>query len=419
LTTRRDILKATGLTAGLLAAPALAQGQPRVVVIGGGPGGATVAKYLRRDNTALDVTLVEANATYVTPFTSNLYLAGLTSFDTLTFGYDALARQHGVSVRIDRATGIDRTARRVALASGATLPYDRLVLAPGIDFRTDLVPGWREGDEQRMPHAWGGGAQLTLLKNRLDALDDGALVVIISPRTPYRCPPAPYERAAMIAHLFKTRGHAKSRIVILDEKDHFTMQPVFAEGWDKHYPGVIEWQDPRMHGGIKAVDAAAGTVTTDLEIHKADLINLIPPQRAGALARLAGLVDDSGFCPVDPTAMRALGDPNIHVIGDAATAGDMPKSGFAANNEAKIVAMQIRADLLGLRQMPARFLNHCWSRLAPDDAIKNGARYEPRDGRIVALEAYTSQLNEPEELRRRQAIEAVGWYKGMTADMFG
>jgi NADPH-dependent 2,4-dienoyl-CoA reductase/sulfur reductase-like enzyme len=419
VTTRRKLLTGSAATAvALVAAPALAQARPHIVVVGGGAGGTTIAKYLKRDDAALDVTLVEANPTYVTPFTSNMFLGGLASFETLSFGYDAL-RQHGVNVRIDRATDIDRTARSVRLASGSSLAYDRLVLSPGIGFRTDLVPGWRPGDEERVPHAWSGGPQLRLLKARLDALADGALVVIMSPRTPYRCPPAPYERAAMIAHAFKARGHTKSRIVILDEKDHFTMQPVFAEGWEKHYPGVIEWQDPGIHGGVKAVDASAGTVTTDLEVHKADLINLIPPQRAGVLAPTADLVDDTGFCPVDPTDMRSLRDRHIHVIGDAAIAGDLPKSGFAANNEAKIVAMQIRHDLLGTRHLPVRFVNHCWSRLAPDDAIKNGARYEPRDGRIVALDVYTSQLDEPADLRRRQAIEAVGWYKGMTADMFG
>jgi NADPH-dependent 2,4-dienoyl-CoA reductase/sulfur reductase-like enzyme len=222
-----------------------------------------------------------------------------------------------------------------------------------------------------------------------------------------------------MAHALKTRGVAGARIVILDAKDHFTMQPLFADAWERHYSSMIEWQDPQMHGGIKAVDPKAMTVTTDLEVHKAALVNVIPPQQAGALARAAGLADETGFCPVDADTMKSLKDPNIHVIGDSAIGGDFPKSGFAANNEAKVIAMIIRAELAGGRRLPTRFTNHCWSTLAPDDAIKNGARYEPRDHRIVMLDAYTSQLQESAELRAKQAREAAGWYVGMTTDIFG
>jgi sulfide dehydrogenase [flavocytochrome c] flavoprotein chain len=270
-----------------------------------------------------------------------------------------------------------------------------------------------------MPHAYRGGDQFKLLKRQLDALSDRALIVIIAPPTPYRCPPAPYERASMMAYALKSRGVKDARIVILDAKDHFAMQTLFIDGWERHYPGMIEWQDPTIHGGIKMVDPKAMTVRTDFETHKAALVNVIPPQIAGELGRKAGLVDDSGFCPVNAETMASLIDPAIHVIGDAATGGEFPKSGFAANNEGKIVAMTIRADLIGDRRMPVRFTNHCWSEIAPDDAVKNGARYAPKDGKIVMSDPYTSQLDESPQMRAKQAREATGWYIGMTTDIFG
>jgi NADPH-dependent 2,4-dienoyl-CoA reductase/sulfur reductase-like enzyme len=260
---------------------------------------------------------------------------------------------------------------------------------------------------------------LVLLKRMLDAVPDNGVVVIIAPPNPYRCPPAPYERASMMAYALKKRGVSGARIVILDAKDHFAMQPLFADGWDRHYTGMIEWQDPGMHGGIKAVDPKAMTVATDLETLKASLVNVIPPQQAGQLTREAGLTDESGFCPVNADNMKSLKDPNIHVIGDSAIGGDFPKSGFAANNEAKITAMIIRAELASGRRLPMRFTNHCWSTIAPEDAIKNGARYVPRDGKIAMLDPYTSQLDESAELRAKQAREAIGWYIGMTTDIFG
>ncbi len=415
---RRSFVRAAGAAlAASLAAPALAQAKPRIVVIGGGPGGATAAKYLLRDGAAFDVTLVEANRTYVTPFTSNQYLAGLRPYEALTFGYDKLAG-HGVKLLFDAVTSIDRNARRVVTRDGAVLPYDRLILSPGIDFRWSDVPGYSEAAAAAMPHAYRGGEQFVLLKRMLDAVPENGLVVIIAPPNPYRCPPAPYERASMMAHALKSRAVGGARIVILDAKDHFAMQPLFGDAWERHYPGMLEWQDPSMHGGIKAVDPKAMTVTTDLEVHKAALVNVIPPQQAGRIARETALTDESGFCPVDAGTMKSTKDQNIHVIGNSTT-GDFPKSGFAANNEAKITAMVIRAELAGGRRLPARFTNHCWSTLAPEDAIKNGARYEAQGAKLVMLDPYTSQLEESAELRAKQARESAGWYIGMTTDIFG
>ncbi|EJW10464.1 Sulfide dehydrogenase flavoprotein chain precursor [Rhodovulum sp. PH10] len=408
---------AASLAAGL-AAPAIAQARPRVVVVGGGAGGATAAKYLLRHGADLDVVMIEANRIYVTPFTSNLYLGGLKPHAALEYGYDNLIGR-GVRPIFATVSEVDRAARRVWLADGTAVGYDRLVLSPGIDFVWDAVPGYSQAAAETMPHAWRGGAQVALLKRRLDAVPDGGTIVMLAPPNPYRCPPAPYERVCMMALSLQRRGVKNARIVILDAKDHFAMQPLFSDGWDRHYTGMVEWQPPEIHGGIKAVDPKAMTVTTDLETIKAALVNVIPPQVAGELGHAAGLTDASGFCPVDAGTMKSLIDPYVHVIGDAAIGGDFPKSGFAANNEAKNAAMVIRHELLGERLLPVRFTNHCWSTIAPDDAVKNGARYVPKDGTITMLDPYTSQRDEPPELRAKQAREAVGWYRGMTTDMFG
>lgn len=415
---RRSVLRGLAATTALLACPAIAQAKPRVVVVGGGPGGATAARYLRHGDDSMHVTLIEPNRIYTTPFTSNLYLGGLKPFETLNFGYEAIAAT-GVGMVFDTVTAIDRDARQVRTSGGARISYDRLVLSPGIDFRWDAVPGYSPEAAERMPHGYRGAEQFKLLKRQLDAVADNGVIVIIAPPLPYRCPPAPYERASMMAYALKARGVKNARIVILDAKDHFAMQTLFIDGWERHYSGMIEWQDPTIHGGIKAVDPKAMTVTTDFETHKATLVNVIPPQIAGRLGRDAGLVDDSGFCPVDAATMTSRIDPAIHVIGDSATGGEFPKSGFAANNEAKMTAMVLRADLAGGRRLPVRFTNHCWSTIGPNDAVKNGARYEPRDGRIVMIDPYTSQLEESADLRAKQAREAAGWYVGMTTDIFG
>ncbi|HVL73557.1 MAG TPA: FAD/NAD(P)-binding oxidoreductase, partial [Beijerinckiaceae bacterium] len=294
---RRRFLIGTGAIAGAfgLARPALAQGKARVVVIGGGPGGATVARYVAKDaGDAVEVTLVEPQKQFTTCFHSNLYLGGFRDFQSITHGYDRLVAQ-GVRHAAQAAEAIDREKKTVRLSDGTTLPYDRLVVAPGIDIRFESVPGYSEAAAERMPHAWKAGPQTQLLKKQLDALSDGALIVMVAPPNPYRCPPGPYERVSMMAHVLKTKGHTKSRIVVLDPKPNFSKQALFQEGWERHYPGMVEWQDPKMHGGIKGVDPSAMTVQTDLETYKADLANVIPAQMAGKIARDAGLADQGGW----------------------------------------------------------------------------------------------------------------------------
>ncbi len=314
---------------------------------------------------------------------------------------------------------VDRDKKEVVLSDGSKVPYDRLAVAPGIDLKFDSVPGYSEEAAQIMPHAWKPGGQTELLVNKLNALNDGDTIVMVCPPNPYRCPPGPYERASMFAHVLKTKGHTKSKIVILDPKPTFSKQAVFMEGWEKHYPGMIEWQDPKMHGGIKGVDPKTGEVKTDLATYKAALANVIPAQMAGKIARDAGLVDQSGFCPIDPENMRSKTDANIYVVGDACIPGDMPKSAFSANSQAKVAAMNIRGELTQSRVFPARYSNTCWSLIAPDDDIKVGANYEPGEGKIKQGPGFVSQKGESADIRKQNYKESVDWYNGIVADTFG
>ena len=417
-TNRRQFMGSIGaLAASTFPMPAFAQAKPKVVLVGGGPGGATAAKYAAKDG-GIDVTLVEPAKRFTTCFHSNLYLGGFKTWEEITHSYDKLAKTYGIKHVRQMAASVDREKKTVKLANGTVLPYDRLVLAPGIDLKFDSVPGWSEEASRKLPHAWQAGAQTQLLKRQLNSLSDGATIVMIAPPNPYRCPPGPYERVSMMAHTLKAKGHKKSRIVILDPKDNFSKQGLFMEGWAKHYPGMIEWQDPKMHGGVKNVDAKAMTVKTDLADYKAQLINVIPAQMAGKIARDAGLANPSGFCPINPENMRSASDANIYIVGDACIPGDMPKSGFSANSQAKVAAMMIRGELANGRTFPARYTNTCWSLIETDDTVKVGGSYAPKDGKIAATETFVSKTGESAELRKQTQAENIGWYAGIVADIW-
>jgi sulfide dehydrogenase [flavocytochrome c] flavoprotein chain len=399
--------------------PAIAQAVAKVVVIGGGPGGVTAAKYIARDmGGKIAVTMVEPLKQFTTCFHSNLVVGGYKKIEEITHSYDKVSKANGFTHAPQMAAAIDRDKKTVRLSDVGTLSYDRLVVAPGIDIKFDSVAGYSEAVSEKMPHAWKPGPQLKLLIDQLNALNDGATIVMIAPPNPYRCPPGPYERVSMFAHVLKAKGHTKSKIIVLDPKETFSKQALFLEGWAKHYPGMVEWQDPRIHGGIKGVDASTMTVKTDLAEYKADMINVIPAQMAGKIAREAGLAPAGGYCAIKPENMQSASDANVYVIGDAAIAGDMPKSGFSANSQAKIAAMSIRAELAGQPAFPARYVNTCWSMIETGDTVKVGGRYEPKDGKIAAVETFVSKTAETDDLRRQTSEENTGWYAGITADMF-
>lgn len=394
-----------------------AQSKPKVVIIGGGAGGATAARTLAQGGD-LDVTLISASDTYTTCFFSNLYLGGYRDFGSITHTYDKLAAS-GVNVVTGFATGIDAGSKTVSLEGGSSVAYDRLVVAPGIDLKYDSVPGYSKADAEIAPHAWQAGAQTELLKAKLDAMQDGDNIVMVPPPNPYRCPPGPYERVSMMAHTLKARGYKNSKIIVLDPKPKFSKQGLFQEGWENHYAGMIEWYGPDVHGGLVNVDASAGVVETDLDEFNGAVLNVIPGQQAGSIAVAAGLTNETGFCPIDATSMRSTMDESIFVIGDASIAGAMPKSGFSANSQAKVAANAIRADLTDTEAVPAIYSNTCWSLIGTDDGVKVGASYEVVDGKIASSSTFISQTGEDATLRKNTYLESIGWYAGITADMFG
>jgi sulfide dehydrogenase [flavocytochrome c] flavoprotein subunit len=422
LMNRRDVTRLLGATALFSASPAglravYGQARPKVVVIGGGAGGATAARYIAKDSAgAIDVVLIEPSRKYYTCFFSNLYVGGFRDFESLGHTYERLASEYDINVVHDMATDIDRDARQVVLASGERVPYDRLVVSPGIDLKYESVPGYSLAASSAMPHAWKSGTQVSLLRHKVSTMREGGTFVMIAPANPYRCPPGPYERVSMVAHVLK-QSNPTAKIIVLDAKENFSKQGLFMEGWETHYPGMVEWLPATIHGGIKMVDAAAGTIETDLDTFKADVANVIPNQMAGHIAQVAGLTNDTGYCPIMPDSMKSAVDENIFVLGDATIAGDMPKSGFSANSQAKVAAMVIRGELTGSRVFPARYSNTCWSLLDTDDGVKIGASYEPTPEKIAATSTFVSQTGESAELRRQTYLESIDWYEGITSDM--
>lgn len=419
---RRQFTKAMGLSAAALSVPVnvIGQAKPKVVVVGGGAGGATTARYVAMNSQgAVDVTLVENSKTYTSCFFSNLYLGGVRDFNSITHSFDTLAKDYNINVVHGMAAAVNRVAKTIQLEDGSKLSYDRLVLSPGIDVLYDSIPGYSKEAAEIAPHAWQAGPQTQRLKAKLDALQNGDNVVMVAPPNPYRCPPGPYERVSMMAHLFKSKGMSDSTITIIDPKPKFSKQGLFVEGWQKHYPGMIEWISPDIHGGIVGVDVNAGTVETDFDTFEGSLLNIIPKQQAGAIAHQAELVNDSGYCEINSDSMRSVVDEHIFVIGDACIAGAMPKSGFSANSQAKVAVMHILGDLLDRKTFPAKYANTCWSMIGTDDGVKVGASYESVDGKIASTSTFVSQAGEAADLRQATFEESLGWYEGITKDIFG
>jgi sulfide dehydrogenase [flavocytochrome c] flavoprotein subunit len=413
---------AAGVAAGtsvLISRPMLAQGaQPKIVVVGGGFAGLTAARMAKRVDPGLDVTVVEANPTYTACPFSNDVIAGLRDLKEQQFGYDKIGRD-GVTLAQTTATGVDATARMVTLGNGSRLGYDRLVLAPGIDLRFDALPGYDEAAAERMPHAWKAGEQTLLLRRQLEAMNDGGVVVIVAPQNPYRCPPGPYERASLIAWYLKNKK-PRSKILILDAKDAFSKQRLFQNAWKTLYPN-IEWVSLSAGGKVASVDPATNTLATDFDKHKADVANVIPPQKAGRIAAIAGVADRSGWCPTDPVTFESRQVPGIHVIGDAAIAGAMPKAAFAANAQAKVCAVAVAKLVRGDKPETPKLINTCYSLIAPDYGISVAAIYHPVNGQLaeVAGSGGVSPVDAPRKLRNDEAKLADGWFNTITSEVFG
>ena len=395
--------------------------RPRVVVVGGGFGGATCAKYIKKFDSNVDVTIVERDAKYVTCPFSNLVLGGVRDLNSITHGYDALKSKYGINVVHDEATGLDADKQQLKTKSGKVLDYDRLVLSPGIDFLWDKVDGHSEADTDIIPHAWKAGSQTTLLKNQITAMEDGGTVIIVAPPNPFRCPPGPYERAAMIAHYLK-QNKPKSKVLILDSKDKFSKMPLFTQGWKDRYDGMIEWVAGTKGGIVTQVDAKQKTVYNEAgEAIKGAVINYIPHQTSGAIARAFNVADATGWCPVNQKTFESTLVKNVHVIGDSSIATPLPKSGYAANSEGKMCAAAIVAAINKVDMPDPSYSNTCYSLIAPDYGISVAAVYRYKDGKIGKVKGAggISPKDADSSFRNTEAMYAGGWYSNITSDMFG
>lgn len=414
-------MAATGMT--MAAAPLFGGcdcGSGRVVIIGGGFGGATCARYLRRLNPQLEVILVEPKRQYTTCPMSNLAIAGLRRMDSLVHDYDALKNKYGVRIFHDRAIAIDADIRIVRLAEGPWLTYDRLIVAPGISFIWNSPAGYTPEVAAHMPHAWNAGPQMRILHDQLRAMPDGGVVAIAVPPSPFRCPPGPYERASLIAHYLQ-QHKPRSKLLILDGNEFFSKQDIFEEAWAVLHPDRIERIPVSGYGAVTRVDAKTNTLHTETEHYRVDVANVIPSQRAGSIAVVSGLVDDKGWCPIDANTFESTLIPRIHVIGDATIAYPMPKSATSANSQAKLCALAVTALLNDEAPPPASLHNTCYSFAAPDYAFSINGIYKASDGKIVATPdgGGVSPLAASAEYRAREAVYAQDWYRSIIKDSFG
>jgi NADPH-dependent 2,4-dienoyl-CoA reductase/sulfur reductase-like enzyme len=419
---RRDFLKTAAAGSAALALPGCATmgggASGKVVVVGGGFGGATAAKYVRMwSGGAVDVTLVETNPEFVSCPMSNLVLGGSQNLAFLTTPYSNLAARHGVKVVRDTASAIDADKRVVKLASGGELPYDRLILSPGIDFMWDRVPGLNNAAAQeRVLHAWKAGPQTVALRRQLEGMPDGGVYVLSIPVAPYRCPPGPYERACQVAWYFK-QAKPKSKVLILDGNPDVTSKgALFKKAWAEEYKGLVEY---RPNHALTDVDVA--TLTAKFEVQepvRAGVLNVLPPQRAGNIAVQAGVVTaNNRWCEIDWLTMESIKVKNVHVVGDSIQlAAGMPKSGHMANQQAKLCAAAVVALLQGKPVNPTPVLNNtCYSFITDKDVVHvcSVHQYDAEKKTVNPVQGAGGVSTAMSELEGRYAFN---WAKNIWAD---
>jgi sulfide dehydrogenase [flavocytochrome c] flavoprotein chain len=425
---RRSFIKTTSAIAGVSAlgsfAPfAIGAATKKVVIVGGGIGGTTAAKYIKILDNKIDVTVIEPNKDYYTCFMSNEVLGGHRSINSIKFNYNGL-KKHGVKVVHDLVSAIDAKGQVVKTSGGKSFKYDRCIVSPGVDFKWDTIAGYDAKVANDIPHAWKAGPQTSTLRKQLESMKDGGTFVMCPPPNPFRCPPGPYERASQVASYFKAHK-PKSKIIILDPKDKFSKFGLFMDGWSRHYGygtdnSMIKWVKGAEGGKIESVDAKTKTVQAGVESFKADVLNIIPAQKAGKIAFSAGLTNDKGWCPIEGKTFESKKHKNIHVIGDSAVASPLPKSGYAANSEAKVCAAAVVALLNGGKAPHPSYVNTCYSVIAPKDGISVAMVYDYKDGKIVKVKGsggLTGKYNK--DLRAREEQYAHSWFKNITADIFG
>ena len=425
---RRDFLRLAGgsaMAAGVSGFPSLLLANTRkVVIVGGGVGGCTAAKYLRKLDPTLDVTLVEAKTHYTSCFMSNEVLSGDRNIESITFSYDDLKHRYGVNVVIDNAIDIDPAGKQVRTAGGAHLPYDACIVSPGVDFKWETIDGYDAQIAESVPHAWFAGPQTVTLRKQLLAMPDGGRVVIVAPPNQYKCPPGPYERASQIA-MYCKHHKPKSKILILDPKPKFSKARLFKQGWSQHYgfdtdDSMIDWVGKKQGGTVSALDTTSGTLKTEGGDIQGDVINIIPAQKAGKIAYAADLVDDD-WCPVDKRTFESARHPGIYVLGDASSAEKMPKSAYAANSQAKVAVAAILARFAGEEPGEPTYVNTCYSIIAEEHGISVAAVYRLNgDGDMITRikgSGGLSPMNASAEHRKREVTYAHSWFQNVIDDM--
>ncbi|MEC7815810.1 MAG: NAD(P)/FAD-dependent oxidoreductase [Pseudomonadota bacterium] len=423
---RRDLLKLMGVASALpllgacssLGGTANKNLSARVVVVGGGFGGATAAKYLKRSAPDLQVTLIEPNKVFYTCPFSNLVLAGMRTMDSIGHNYDEL-RELGVQVIHTTAEDVDPVAKVVSLGDGGKVRYEKLLLSPGIDIRWDALEGYDQAAAEKVPHAWKAGDQTRLLRRQIEAMDDGGVFVLSAPANPFRCPPGPYERASLVAH-YLSQHKPRSKVLILDAKDNFSKQGLFMQGWKDVHGDRIEWVGLSGDGKVVRVDADKREVATEFgTIHKASVLNVVPPQKAGYIADRAGVTNESGWVPVNPVTFESTQVKDVYVVGDATIAAPMPKSGFAANAQGKVAAAAIIASLDGQPPLEPSWANTCYSLISPEYGISVAAVYRIQEGNIKETSGGVSASDASATVRQLEADYAVGWYRAIAQDTWG
>ena len=425
---RRDFVKVAGSAAAIsmVGVPHIARAAgKKVVVVGGGTAGATAAKYIKMADDSIDVTIIEPNEHYYTCYFSNEVISGERKIESIKFGYDGL-KARGINVVQAAAEMIDAEAKTVK-AGGKDYPFDRCIVAPGVEMLYDKIEGYSAEVAEKLPHAWKAGKQTEILRDQLAGMKDGGTAVIVAPPNPFRCPPGPYERASQFAMYFK-HHNPTAKVIILDSKQKFSKQGLFTQGWEKFYGfgtdnSMIDWR-PGPDAAVVRVDAGAMVAETSFgdEI-AADLINVIPPQRAGQIAQASGLADDSGWCPVDKKTFESSLRKGIHVIGDACIATKMPKSGYAANSQGKVAAAAVVAMLKGEEPGTPAYVNTCYSIIAKDWGISVAAVYRlSEDGQTIASvegSGGLTPMDASEEAHAREVQYAYSWFDNIVLDCFG
>lgn len=420
--TRRTFIKGAGGVAAVgmagMSHDAFA-GKSKVVVIGGGYGGAIAAKYIRMADPRIDVTLIEQNKYYYSCPLSNWVIAGFRTLEEQKHSYVTMGKAHGVHVVNEKAIGVDHGKKMVKTDKGNSFKYDKLIVAPGVDFKP--IEGYDSAAMEKMPHAWKAGPQTDLLAQQLKSMKKGGVVVIAPPANPFRCPPGPYERASLIAWYLK-KHNPTGKIIMVDPKPKFSKFGLFTGGWKQLYGydtpnSMIEW---RGSTPVEAVDAGSMTVAIGVEDLHGDVVNIIPNQQAGKIAFAAGLTDDKGWCPVDFRTFESTMHKGVYVIGDSSAAAGLPKSGYAANSEAKVTAAAVVATLNGKKPGDPTFTNTCYSMLDPDYGISVAAVYKYEKGpKVQKIAGGLSPGKASAAFRKQEALYNESWYQSIMKDTFG